>query len=460
MRVSFLIFIITFITLLPSYAQQTKPNIVFILADDLGYKDLGCYGNPFNETPNIDSLARSGMLFTQAYASSPVCSPSRAGFLTGKHPARLKITNFLGGERKDTASPVLPAEWTRYLSPREITIPEILGRNSYRCGMVGKWHLGGADSLGPAAQGFHYERTIGKNGLDYYNYTITEKNKVVFEDKGTTYLTDKLTDYGVEFIQKNKDQPFFLYMAYSAPHVLLVPRADKLRKYYFKYPKYEGKFDANYAAMIESLDEGVGKLIKTLRENGLDKNTIIIFTSDNGGVGLPELGPRPTTVDPLRAWKGHVYEGGIRVPLIISWSGRIKSSQENQHPVTNLDFMPTFIELCQVREKPQMPDGKSFMPILFDATNKYTRGELFWHYPHFSNQEGRPSGAMRSGDFKLVENYETGKIELYNIREDIEEKNDLAGSSPQTLKKLLALWRKWQLDVAANMPLPNSEHRR
>jgi arylsulfatase A len=224
---------------------QEKPNVVFILTDDLGYTDLGCYGNPFNETPHIDSLARGGMKFTQAYASAPVCSPSRAGLLTGIHPARHHLTNFLVGARTDPASPVVPAEWKKYLPSSETTLAEIFRSKGYECGMVGKWHLGTADSLLPSAQGFSYERMIAKNGLDYYNYTISSKNQTVFEDGGEHYLTDKLTDYGVEFIRQNGDKPFFLFLSYSVPHVVLVPRGDKLRKYFFKYEKFNGKYNPN-----------------------------------------------------------------------------------------------------------------------------------------------------------------------------------------------------------------------
>ena len=245
---------------------QERPNIVFILTDDLGYTDLGCYGNPFNETPHIDSLAKTGMKFAQAYSSSPVCSPSRAGLLTGIHPARHHLTNFLVGARTDPDSPVIPAKWKKYLPSSETTLAEIFSGKGYTCGMVGKWHLGSADSLLPTAQGFAYERMIAKNGLDYYNYTITSKNKQVFEDRGENYLTDKLTDYGVEFIRENSGNPFFLFLSYSAPHVVLVPRGDKLKKYFFKYEKFSGKYNPNYAAMIESLDDGVGRVLQTLRE--------------------------------------------------------------------------------------------------------------------------------------------------------------------------------------------------
>lgn len=208
-----------------SIAQQQKPNVIFILTDDMGYTDLGCYGNPYNQTPYIDELASQGMRFSQAYVASPICSPSRAAIMTGKHPARLHLTNFLVGNRTDSESPLLPAERaTEGLSGSEITLAELMKKEGYTNGMVGKWHLGSGKDQIPTSQGFDYDRVIGKNGLDYYNYSITSSNQTVFEDDGTEYLTDKLTDYAVDFIDQNKDKPFFLYLAYSAPHVFIVPR--------------------------------------------------------------------------------------------------------------------------------------------------------------------------------------------------------------------------------------------
>ena len=437
---------------------QEKPNIVFILTDDLGYTDLGCYGNPFNETPHIDSLAKAGMRFTQAYSSSPVCSPSRAGLLTGIHPARHNLTNFLVGERQDPASPVIPAKWKKYLPSSEITMAEILSSKQYACGMVGKWHLGTADSLLPSAQGFAYERMIARNGLDYYNYTITSQNRTVFEDQGQNYLTDKLTDFGVEFIRQRKDEPFFLYLSYSVPHVLLVPRGDKLRKYFFKYGKFGGKYNPNYAAMLESLDDGVGRVLQTLRELRLTDNTLVIFTSDNGGVGLPELGPIPTDLAPLRAWKGHVYEGGIRIPMIVSWPGKIKAGVVNENYTTNTDYFPTFLDMMEMDNANRKLDGKSLMSTWLDPAMPFNRGPVYWHYPHFSNQLGRPSGAMRDGQYKLVESYETGNIELFDLSRDVSEEKDLSKSHPEKVRTMLAGFRKWQQDVDANMPLPNPEY--
>lgn len=435
-------------------SAQSKPNIIFILADDLGYTDLSCYGNPFNKTPNIDALANNGLKFLQAYSCSPVCSPSRAGILTSKHPARLKLTNFLVGNRTDSASPVLPANWIPRLSPQEVTIAEMLRGQNYKCGMVGKWHLGYQDSLIPYAQGFDYERVISKNGLDYYNYSIAERNKTIFEDHGSEYLTDKLTQYAVEFIDQNQKNPFFLYLSYSAPHVLIIPRGDKLRNYLFRYSDFNGKYNPYYAAMLESLDEGVGRIVQKVKELGIEKNTLIIFTSDNGGVGLPELGPTPTNLEPLRDWKGFVYEGGVRIPLLISWLGTIDTEKVVEQYTTNLDFFPTFMDLLHLR-KPGNLDGNSIYTQIFEDHQYIDDRTLFWHYPHFSNQGGRPAGAMRQGNYKLVHQYEFDKFELFDLQNDISEERDIQKKQPDIFNKMLHEWKEWLRDVDANMPLKN-----
>jgi arylsulfatase A len=445
-----------------SYGQAKKatsrPNIVFILAADLGYTALACYGNPYHRTPNIDSLAKKGLKFTQAYSACPVCSPSRAAIMTGKYPARLHLTNFIAGDRTDPASPVLPAKWTKYLPSSETTLAEILRDNGYHTGVVGKWHLGAGDSVSAANQGFDYDRIIAKNGLDYYNYSITSKGQQVFQDNGKEYMTDKLTDYAVEFIEESKSKPFFLYLTYSAPHVMLIPRADKLSYYFSNYSKFKGKFNPNYGAMLESMDDGVGRVVAQLAKNNLLDNTIIIFTSDNGGVGLAELGPVPTNLDPLRKWKGHVYEGGIRVPLIFSWKGRVKERTVTDNYVIGTDYVSTFSEILGIEKSPSTVDGTSFYSVLKEPEKPFDRGAVFWHYPHFSNQEGRPAAAVRLGDFKLVESYETGKLELFNLKNDIGEKKDLSASLPAKTKELSDLLKNWRKQVEANMPEPNPDY--
>lgn len=441
------------------YAQedrlQNQPNIVFILADDLGWKDLACYGNPFNNTRNLDKLAQSGIRFTQAYAACPVCSPTRASIMTGKYPARLQLTNFIGGVRTDPESTVLPAKWKQYLEAKELTIPEMLKQKGYVTGMVGKWHLGNHDSIAPWNQGFDYTRMIGKNGLDYYNYSIfIDSYQKELTDNGSEYLTDKLTEYGVDFVRQNSKKPFFLYLAYSAPHVVLVPRADKLKKYFLKYNQFAENYNPNYAAMIESLDDGVGEIVRTLKDQGLLENTLIIFTSDNGGLGLDELGPTPTSNAPLRKWKGHIYEGGTRVPAMISWPGKITPGKVSDHYFSSIDYLPTLCEIAGITELPNDIDGQNILPlILYPEAAPNQNRTLFWHYPHFSNQLGRPAGSVRQGDYKLIELYESGKLELYNLREDISEMHDLSKNMNTKTRELHQLLNNWRKQVNAQMPV-------
>ena len=439
-----------------------RPNIVFILADDLGYFDLGCYGNPFNETPYLDSLARHGLRFTQAYAASPVCSPSRAAIMTGRHPARYGLTNFIAGNRTDDASPVNPAPWNPFLPSSATTLAEWLKAQGYATGMVGKWHLGNKEGMSPWEQGFDYSRMIGRNGLDYYNYSIFEDSyQKEFKDDGTKYLTDKLTDYAVEFVEfvekngtkEKSNSPFFLYLSYSAPHVFIVPRGDKLSKYFWKYEKFEGRYNPNYGAMMESLDDGVGRVMAALQEKGLLENTLVIFTSDNGGVGLPELGPIPTNMEPLRKWKGHVYEGGIRVPAIAFWKGKIAPGGISNQYFSNVDYFATFSELLKQPMPEVEMDSRSILSVLFDPTKTLPDKPAYWHYPHFSNQLGRPAGAMRLGDYKLTESYENGATELYNLKDDLSESNDLSAKLPDKKREMLAQFRDWREKVNANMPV-------
>ena len=438
------------------YALDTpkKPNIIFILADDLGYMDLACYGNPYNETPHLNALAQNGVRFTQAYAASTVCSPSRAAIMTGLHPARLKLTNFLVGNRTEEDSPLLPAKWKTYLPSKEITLAQRLKALGYQTGMIGKWHLGSGDSLAPWNRGFDYSRMIGKNGLDYYNYGIFEDSfQQVFEDKGERYMTDKLSDYAVEFIGKQTDaKPFFMYMCYSAPHVFIVPKATKLNKYFMKYEKFKGQYNPYYATMVESMDDGVGRIMESLKKQGLLKNTLVIFASDNGGVGLPELGPIPTQNDSLRKWKGHVYEGGIRIPTLMFWEGKILPKQVNDSYFMNTDYTATILDLLG-QKSPDLTDGISIWPMINKPSAKDQNRPLFWHYPHFSNQLGRPAGAVRLGDWKLVDNFELARLELYNLKEDVGERHDVAKQFPAKREELHRLLIDWRQQVQANMPI-------
>jgi arylsulfatase A-like enzyme len=440
-----------------SQESISKPNIVFILADDMGWKDLTCYGNTFNETPNIDSLSRAGMRFTQAYSAGPVSSPTRASILTGKYPATLKLTNSIGVNKTDSNSSVLPAKWKPFLEPSEITLAEILKTNGYTTGMIGTWHLGWGKSMQPWDQGFDYTRLIDKNASDYYNYSIiSNAYKPEFTDHGTEYLTDKLTTYGVEFIKQNQEKPFFLYLAYTAPHVLLVPRADKISKYLLKCG-YNGTKAGNpyYAAMMESLDEGVGRIVETLRAAGLLENTIIVVTSDHGGVGIAEMGPVPTSNIPLRKWKGFLYEGGIRVPSIISWKSKIGTGIVSDHYFSSIDYLPTLCDLVGIKGIPDSIAGKSIVPILFQIQPANIQQDtIFWHYPHFSNQGSGPAGAVRCGDYKLIENYETHALELYNLKNDLGELHDLSKIEKKKTLEMYEMLDYWRKKNKAEMPIP------
>ncbi|GAA0879114.1 sulfatase [Algoriphagus jejuensis] len=436
-----------------SQSDDQRPNILFILTDDMGYTDLPAYGNPFQEAPNLDFLAKNGLKFTDAYSSSPVCSPSRAGFITGIHSTRYHLTNFIAGNRKADTVAIDPAKWNPFLAGNQVTVAELFKEKGYQTAMIGKWHLGNAEDQTPWSQGFDFSRMIGKNGLDYYNYSIFEDSyKNVFLDSGKHYLTDQLTGYALDFLEKRpNEKPFFLFLSYSAPHVFIVPRGDKVSKYLRKYEQFEGKYNPYYAAMIESVDDGIGLILEKLKFQGLDKNTLIVFTSDNGGVGLPELGPIPADLDPLRKWKGHPYEGGIRVPLLAYWPEKIKPGVTS-FATTNLDFAPTFAEIAGLAPQNAW-DGQSLTSVLFGNRSASREGAMYWHYPHFSNQLGKPAAAVRQGVWKLILHYENQATELYNLDEDISESMDLKAKHPEKAKELYELLYRWLNDTEANLPI-------
>jgi arylsulfatase A len=434
--------------------SQTKPNIVFIMCDDLGIKDLPSYGNLFNETPFLDKLAKAGIVCQNAYASSTVCSPSRSAIMTGKHPARTKITNYLGGENKPDDSQFLPANWQRGLKGTEITLAEKLKSVGYSTAMIGKWHLGGNEGESPWEQGFDYTRMIGKNGLHYYNNSIFEdsfKNEKIIDS--TQYLTDVLGSYAVDFIAKQQTaKPFFLYLNFSAPHVFLEAKQEKLQKYKQKLAKVGGEHNPTYAAMIESVDEGVKRIVQELTNKNLMANTLIIFTSDNGGVGLPELGPTPTSNAPYKKWKGHCYEGGIKIPAIFYWEDNLKPNIEDVNQFVHTDYFATFAKLSGY-EMDEMPDSKVIKSLIRSIEFNKVERPLYWHYPHFSNQEGRPAGAMREGRWKIIRSYETNVTELYDLQTDIAEANNLAMKYPEILRSLNKKFDDWLKSVDANMPI-------
>lgn len=415
-------------------AQATaKPNVILILVDDLGWSDLGCYGSTFCETPNTDRLADQGMRFTDAYAAAPVCSPTRAALLTGRYPLRVGITDYL---RADDAL---------YLSPALATMPKLLGPHGYVSGLIGKWHLMGDYRKrrgDPKLHGFEEvicseDRYIGP-GYYFHPYDHLPGLEARLEDE---YLTDRLNLEAVDFITRHKDEPFFLYLSHYAVHTRLVGKRELVEKYSRKPGAGERENNPALAAMLESIDEGVSMVMARLEEAGIADNTILIFTSDNGGEH------KVTSNAPLRGGKSQLYEGGIRVPLIVRWPGVVEAGSSSGVPVTSVDFLPTILEMAgAVAEPPPQLDGESLVPVL-TQTGGLKRDAIFWHYPldkpHFLG--GRSAGAVRQGAFKVIEFYDTGEVELYDVENDVGETKDLSAAMPDKateLRKLLADWRE------------------
>ena len=435
-----------------------RPNIVFILADDLGYMDIGA-NNPstFYETPNIDRLARNGMRFTQGYAACCVCSPTRASIMTGKYPPRVHVTNFIGGRK---TGKMLPAPYQDHLALEEVTVAESLRNGGYTNFFAGKWHLG-KDSYSPGAQGFD----VGFSDGTPFGYGESILPPPNHKDDGKT--SDYIANLAVKFIESNRNRPFFAYLPFQAPHIPIQARADLLGKYKRKAesatPDAWGKEGENkvrlvqnhagYAAMLEQLDSAIGRVISALSSNGVAERTIVIFMSDNGGLSTAE--GHPTSNLPLRAGKGWPYEGGVREPLIICAPGVTKPGSVCQTPVISTDCYPTLLQLAGLPLMPgQHKDGVSLLPLL--KGGGLPPRALFWHYPHYANQGGGPCGTIRDGDWKLVEWYEDGRLELFNLHQDLGETKNLAVQNPEKVSALHTRLISWRKEVNAVMPTPNS----
>ena len=441
--------------LAPALHAADKPNIVFILADDLGYMDIGA-NNPktFYETPNIGALAAKGMNFKQGYAACPVCSPTRASIMSGKYPPRTGVTDFIPGMR---SGKLLSAPNADHLALEETTIAEALRNAGYTNFFAGKWHLGDGKFY-PGAQGFN-PNLAGKKRF----YYPPDAPPTDMTNDGKT--SDRIAAAAVRFIDANKDRPFFAYLPFQAVHVPIHARPDLVEKYERKRasapPDSWGTERASkvrlvqnhaaYAAMLEQMDTAIGRVLAALDRNHLTDRTIVVFVSDNGGLATSE--GQPTSNLPLRAGKGWLYEGGIREPMIIRAPGVTKPGSICETPVISTDFYPTLLELVGLPLLPrQHVDGHSLVPLL--KGNSLDRGPLFWHYPHYGNQGGAPAGAVREGDWKLIEWYEGG-IELYNLADDPGEKHDLAAENPAKVNELQAKLAAWRKEVGALMPTPN-----
>ena len=447
-------------TLSAAVRAPARPNIVFILADDLGYTDIGA-NNPktFYETPNIDRLARRGTRFTQGYSACCVCSPTRGSIMTGKYPPRFGITDFIPGMR---SGKLLSARNADHLPLAETTIAEALRDGDYATFFAGKWHLGNGEFF-PGAQGFPPD--LGGTAQFYY----PKSDLPLPNPKDDPKTTERVVNEAVKFIDTHKDRPFYAYLPFLAVHTPIGARADLVAKYENKKASFPPEAwgqererqvrlvqnNAIYAAMLEQLDTGIGRVLATLEKNGLTEKTVVVFMSDNGGLSTSE--GHPTSNLPLRAGKGWPYEGGVRVPWIVCAPGVTKPGSTCDAPVISTDYYPTLLELAGLPAKPEQHlDGVSLVALLKGTATSRGR-PLYWHYPHYGNQGGAPHGAIRDGDWKLIEWYEDGALELYNVPADIGEKNNLAAQQPEKVRELRAKLVAWRAEVGAIMPTPNPD---
>ncbi len=469
----FVISLITLLTLsiavpVSSAAKNTPPNILFILVDDLGWTDLGCYGSSFYETPHVDALAASGMRFTNAYAAGPVCSPTRASIMTGKYPARMFTTDYFGAAQPDEwkrDTKMLPAAYTEWLPHEEITLAELLKEKDYATFFAGKWHLG-PEGYWPKSQGFDINQGGFTKGGPYggKKYFSPYGNPRLEDGPDGEHLPDRLASETVKFMRANKDKPFLAYLSFYSVHTPLISRQDLKEKYQKKSEKIdassiwgqEGKRKvrlvqehAVYGGMVEAMDLAVGKVLKGLDDLGLANNTLVIFTSDNGGLSTSE--GHPTSNLPLRGGKGWLYEGGIREPLIIRWPSVTKAGTQSHQVVTSTDYFPTIAAAAGIQSPNH--DGVDLSKVLQNKGALANR-PIFWHYPHYGNQGGSPGSAIRKGHWKLIEFYEDNRVELYNLKDDIGEQNNLADSHPRRRDKLLTQLRGWRDDMNARYPSP------
>lgn len=433
-----------------SAATPSRPNIIFVLVDDMGWTDLGCYGSDYYETPNIDKLAQQGVRFTDAYAACTVCSPSRASIMTGQYPARLHITDWISGHKFPDAKLRVP-RWTKKLSPTIPNLAQTLKAQGYATASIGKWHLG-PDF--PDKQGFDINIggcEVGRPTTYFSPYNIQN----LPNGPEGEFLTDREVAETIKFIKANRERPFFVYLAHYAVHTPLGAKEEVIQKYRDKRKQKRSPRHntPRYAALIESIDDGIGAIRSTLDTLDLNDNTVIIFTSDNGGL------LKVTSNAPLRDGKGSVYEGGVRVPLIIHWPGVAQSGTICQTPVCGIDFFPTLLDFFKLDHDSSSPiDGVSLLPLV-SGKGELNRNTLYWHYPHYHTEGATPYGAIRDGYYRLIEFYEDSRIELYNLETDPGEKINLAATMPDKAAELKQKLANWRTATKAQMPAPNPNQR-
>ena len=451
-----------------AHSAEPRTNFVFFLVDDLGWADVGCFGSTFHETPNIDALAESGMKFTSGYAACPVCSPTRASILTGRHPVRVNITDWIPGASASGAhNPRFKQIEDRdELALEEVTIAEELKKNGYDTFFAGKWHLGGEGFL-PTEQGFDVNVGGHHRGSPPGGYYSPFRNPYLPNAKNSEYLTERLTKESIQFLESQNDSPFLLYLSYYNVHTPIQPYKKRIDHYKKKAndefgdtvvaPKQERRGvsrmrqdNPDLASMVAAVDDSVGRILGKLDELKLVDNTVVIFFSDNGGLCTkPTAGPGCNL--PLRSGKGWLYEGGIREPMIVRAPGVTAPGTDCDVSVISTDFFPTMLELAGLPLQPDLhSDGTSLLPLLKGETTE--REPLYWHYPHYHGSTWTPGAAVRAGDWKLIELYEFGETELYNVRLDIGESKNLSDSMPEKTRELQSLLTSWQKRLGAQMP--------
>ncbi len=435
------------VTVPAARAEKRPPNIVFLLIDDMGWPDLACYGHKFHETPNIDRLAAQGMKFTDFYAATPVCSSTRSTIQTGQYSARTGITDFIPGHWRPFEKLVVPP--IEHHLPSGVKTPgDLLRAAGYATGYFGKWHLGNGPQFAPDRYG--YDITEHQLGKDFQQWRGQRP-------RGPKSI-DFLTDATLWFIQQNKDKPFFVTLSHFAVHIPVEANADTTAKYHEKPKPAGGVNNPAYAAMVDDLDTSIGRILKLLDELNLTDNTIVVFTSDNGGLRkiYTGVGEVISTNAPLRDEKGTLYEGGIRVPMLVRWPGAVKPDSVCHEPTTTADLLPTFCDMASAKLPQQPIDGTSMLPLLKNAAAKLGRDAIYFHYPHYHHS--RPAGAIRAGDWKLIEWFDGGEVELYNLADDIGESKNLATAEPQLAKDLQSQLAAWRKEVGARMPTPNPKY--
>lgn len=444
-----------------------KPNFIIFLVDDLGWKDVGYMGSKYYETPNIDQMAREGMKFTNAYANAPNCAPTRASIMSGMYTPRHGVYTVANPDRGISKNRMLiPSPNNRVLEGSFTTLAEALKENGYTNCHVGKWHLGADKLTSPEAQGFDVNIAGNQAGAPR-SYFSPYKNPNLADGPNGEYLTDRLTDEALTFIESNKENPFFLYFAHYAVHTPIQAKSEITAKYATKEPD-NGQDNPKYAAMVESTDQSLGRVLQKLEELEIDENTITIFFSDNGGHG------GVTTHFPLRGSKGMMYEGGFREPMIVRWPGRIKADTKSDEVVIGIDFYPTLVELSGGDAAKYHLDGESLTPVLFEQGG-LDRESIFWHFPAYLQSyrgiknpqdltrgwRAVPSSVIRKGDWKLIQDFEDGSLQLFNLKDDISESNNLAKFRPEKRDELLKDLRQWQKETYALIPKErNPEYRK